>query len=57
MSVRKGPFELDDEQHTQDPVSSATRGPVILNSIEPPCTDPYARWCDGESSREPTYVD
>ena len=24
---------------------------------EPPCTDPYARWCDRESLRRPTYVD
>ena len=24
---------------------------------EPPCTDPYARWCDRESLRGPTYVD
>ena len=24
---------------------------------EPPCTDPYARWCDRESPRGPTYVD
>ena len=26
------------------------------NLIEPPCTDPYARWCDRESPRGPTYV-
>ena len=24
---------------------------------EPPCTEPYARWCDRESSQGPTYVD
>ena len=24
---------------------------------EPPCTDQYAWWCDGESPRGPTYVD
>ena len=29
----------------------------LLNPIEPPCTDPYARWCDRESPRGPTYVD
>jgi len=25
-------------------------------SAEPPCTDPYARWCDRESPRGSTYV-
>lgn len=28
-----------------------------LQPAEPPCTDPYARWCDRESGRLPTYVD
>src|ERR1700728_996917 len=28
----------------------------VLNPTEPPCTDPYARWCDRESERSPTYV-
>ncbi|GAH02973.1 unnamed protein product, partial [marine sediment metagenome] len=22
---------------------------LVLNLAEPPCTDPYARWCDRES--------
>ena len=26
------------------------------NPTEPPCTDPYARWCDRESEQSPTYV-
>ena len=30
---------------------------VIAQPTEPPCTDPYARWCDRESPRGPTYVD
>ena len=31
--------------------------PDSLNLAEPPCTDPYARWCDRERPRGPTYVD
>ena len=36
-----------------------TRSPAeeTAQPAEPPCTDPYARWCDRESLRRPTYVD
>ena len=30
---------------------------LTAQPTEPPCTDPYARWCDRESPRRPTYVD
>src|SRR5438552_13171442 len=28
----------------------------LAHSAEPPYTDPYVRWCDRESWRQPTYV-
>ncbi|NPV58682.1 MAG: group II intron reverse transcriptase/maturase [Actinobacteria bacterium] len=37
--------------------SSPWRPAAPLNLAEPPCTDPYARWCDRDSPRGPTYVD
>ena len=30
---------------------------MTAQPAEPPCTDPYARWCDRERGRPPTYVD
>ena len=33
------------------------RAGLTAQLTEPPCTDPYARWCDRESPRGPTYVD
>ena len=29
---------------------------LLAQSTEPPYTDPYVRWCDRESWRQPTYV-
>jgi len=29
----------------------------MAQPAEPPYTDPYVRWCDRESWRQPTYVD
>ena len=36
-----------DEETEPFMAKSATENPAFsrLNSIEPPCTDPYARWC------------
>src|ERR1035437_7875686 len=30
---------------------------LMAQPAEPPYTDPYVRWCDRESWRQPTYVD
>jgi hypothetical protein len=38
-------------------VASEIDGRSIAQPAEPPVTDPYAEWCDGESGRPPTYVD
>ena len=37
--------------------ASTIDGHSIAQPAEPPYTDPYVRWCDRESWRQPTYVD